>query len=632
MATVKQVDLTKKGQTLDNVYVDSDYEAVWDTYKDPATKYCRAVMLGMIVANYKMRLSCFRHIRDLQRVIEEDPEFKYYYDLSKVREILTFAEDCPDVDTGKPLPLMPWQMNFLSQVNGWRRKADPNQKRPYALLSVSRTNGKTYLINIYLMYSFLVEGNGLKQQDYLYTAPVSQQVDKGWNYLMMTANNLRSVPTYRKYFVERNILVQELAIRGKRDRSKVTKLSNESGQFDSFHFKIAVFDEAGDPRNTGKNLGKITSGQMQVKGHQFLQVSTAYDNPDVPFRKTQLEITEAMEKDYSRDRDDYLMYVYEQDSLDELDKPETWVKSNPILSLEAKHDSMIDSMVAERDNKKSDGTLQDFITRNLNMWFVDKAKMFLNIEDIEGSVTDEPFDMTGKPCYIGFDYSVSDDDTSVAFVFPYKDDAGKKMYYVYQHSFVPLQAVAGNVQLKEKQDGIAYRAAQVKGFATIASNPYGMVIEDDVLDWLLNFIDAYELDVQFFVYDQYRSNKIIKVLENNTDLNLITLKQDMFHITEPTKITRNAFTEGRIKFGDDPIITSALSHATLEVENNSIRISKARKSAKIDFVAALIDAFSEAYYHFDNFTGHKEKESKSVFGNQSNEQVSDWFKSDNFSF
>ena len=630
MATVKRLDLTKKGMSLDKAYRDEDYTQVWDNFLDPATQYARKVLNKEIVAGYKLRLSAFRHVRDIQRSQEDDGTFPYYYDLTVAQKVMLFALSTPNPDTGKPVDLMPWQWYLLLVSKAWRRKDDPKQARfRTGIISVARGQGKTMLEAILMLYSFIIEGDGLSNQDYLVTAPTAVQLTKIWDYMISTANLMRETKEFKPYFTKRNILVQETSIRSVKDRSKIIKISDESGRFESFHASYGVGDEYGE--TDGQNAGKITSGMM-LSGGQFMMISTAKDNPLVPFHQDQKPMVENMEKDYLRERDDFLMIVFEQDSLDEVnpEHSDTWIKSNPLLGNPDLHDKLLANLKSELENKQADGSVIDVITRNFNMWHVDKAKMFLSNDLIEDAITADEFDITGRDVFIGLDYSVLDDDTSISFVFPYME-GDQKRYYVKQHSFIPLSAVNGDVRLKEKQDGINYRREQEKGNATIAQNQFGMIDPDVVLDYLFSTIENNDLKVQFFVYDQYRLNKMLKVIESNSDLPMIALKQDLWHITEPTKATREAFIQGQIRYADDEIITKSLAHAELETANNAIKINKARKSAKIDFVASLIDAMSEATYYWETFTGHTEKANKSVFGGQSNEAVNDWFKT-SFSF
>lgn len=586
-------------------------------------------MSGEIVAGYKLQLAMFRHVRDLKRVIENnDPDFPYYYDLKEVKYILAFAQLAPDVDAGVPLPLMLWQKALLSLTIGWRR--NDGSKRFYkAIVSVARTNGKTYLINILMLYAYLVEAQGHYNVKLLLSAPVSTQLTTGWNYLMLTANRLATLPEFKKQFIDDKIDVQETQIRARSSRNLIEKQSAQAGNFDSSHYLFAVLDEAGSDNIPPEVIAKISSGQVQIPNHQFFQISTAYTNPDVGFRKAEMDMTEAIERDWEREKEDTLLLIWEQDDISELDKPETWIKSNPIMSL--KYDTMISSMKSERDTAISNGRESDFISRNLNTWIQDVSLSFLSVDDIEGAIDDAaPFDMRGREVYIGWDYSVKADTTAFVFAFPYMV-GDEEHAYIHHFSFVPTAVTNGDIRMKEKQDKLPYRKAEKEGHALISNLPSGDIDDDVVYDWLLSFIDEYELDVKYFIYDHYRVTKLIKMLEQNTDLDLIPLKQNFMTLTEPTKALRKAFNQGRIHYLQDDILQGALYHATLSEDNNSIMVDKKKRTLKIDAVDALVNVYSELPYHWETFSGHKEAESNSVFGNMDNDQVNSWFKND-FSF
>lgn len=585
-------------------------------------------MSGEIVAGYKLRLAMFRHVRDLKRVMKNDPDFPFHYDLKEVKYILAFSQLAPDVDAGVPLPLMLWQKTLLSLTIGWRR--NDGSKRFYkAIVSVARTNGKTYLINILMLYAYLVEAQGHYNVKLLLSAPVSTQLTTGWNYLMLTANRLATLPEFKKQFIDDKIDVQETQIRARSSRNLIEKQSAQAGNFDSSHYLFAVLDEAGSDNIPPEVIAKISSGQVQIPNHQFFQISTAYTNPDVGFRKAEMDMTEAIERDWEREKEDTLLLIWEQDDISELDKPETWIKSNPIMSL--KYDTMISSMKSERDTAISNGRESDFISRNLNTWIQDVSLSFLSVDDIEGAIDDAaPFDIRGRECYIGWDYSVKSDTTAFIFAFPYKID-DEEHTFIHHFSFVPTAVTNGDIYMKEKQDKLPYRKAEKEGHALISNLPSGDIDDDVVYDWLLSFIDEYELDVKYFIYDHYRVTKLIKMLEQNTDLDLIPLKQNFMTLTEPTKALRKAFNQGRIHYLQDDILQGALYHATLSEDNNSIMVDKKKRTLKIDAVDALVNVYSELPYHWETFSGHKEAESNSVFGNMDNDQVNSWFKND-FSF
>lgn len=608
------------------------YDDIIEMYRDPATRYAVYILEEQVPSAYPIKLDSFRHLQDLRR-INEDEEFKYNYDLDKVRSIINFSKLVPDVSIGKPLPLMLWQQALLCKLQGWRDNR--GQKRfTKAIFSVARTNGKTYLSNIINSYAFLVEADGLYNQDMTYFANTTTQSKKGFSYLKTTFEVLGTIPAFKKIYKDNQIDVLDDRVIARKSQNKLMRMSQEAGRFDSFHFLIAVADEVGDEKLLGKikeNNGKITSGQVQTDNHQYLQISTAYpDSNSYLYADEQMVIT-AMEKDYSRELDNYLCIVYQQDSLDETNKPDTWLKSNPILDLADKKETMLDSLINERDTKLSDGTLAEFQNKNLNMWLQVKQNSYLDLEDIERAIVDTPpIDIKGRDVYIGFDKSKMGDTSALVFGFPYEDLKGNPMWYLYEHSWIPLAHSQNNITIKEKQDGVNYRHAQTKGFATIPNNEYGYINDDEIYEYLIDFIEDNQLNVKYFNYDAWSNELFIKKLENNEEYPLMAIRQGTKSLDQPTDYFRQLLHTGSIKFLDDEMMVHSLKNAVLVYDNNGMKVDKDTAFSKIDIVDSIINIFYSGIYHFTDLS-LEDKEKGKVFGNWDNEKINNYFNSD-FSF
>lgn len=77
-----------------------------------------------------------------------------------------------------------------------------------------------------------------------------------------------------------------------------------------------------------RNVGQVSSGMMQTGGSMF-QISTAYPNPTSYFYKDEQMLKRIMSDDENRDLDNYLCLVWEQDSVAETEKPQTWKSRTP---------------------------------------------------------------------------------------------------------------------------------------------------------------------------------------------------------------------------------------------------------------------------------------------------------------
>lgn len=417
---IKRVDLTQS-KDVSSVYDPDEYKEIRLKYTDNGTKYAFKVLDGIQIAGYKIKLASLRHVRDLLRSEKGDVDFPYQYDLGKVNGILSFASQCPDVDAGKPLPLMPWEEFILSQLNGWRDEGG-DKRFTEADISVARKQGKTYFAAIISAYSFLIEGATLGNQDYLVASNSSDQIDKLYGYVkFMITDLIANNKLFKKIAANRGIEPQERKIIAKKPNNRLVKISNESGKFDGYHFTSAIYDEAGDEK-AGKYTSRIITGQTDVKNHQFIKISTAYEFLDTEFFNDLKRGVEAMEKDWSREYDNSLWLIWSQDNENEMFQPETWEKSNPLIGLPGKKESITKSIINLRETLSAKGKTAEFQNKTMNIYLQASQSAYLKLADIEQSVIpDSDFNIDGRQVYIGFDYSMFSDNTAIAFVFPYMD-------------------------------------------------------------------------------------------------------------------------------------------------------------------------------------------------------------------
>lgn len=616
-----RVDLTQSHDVLGwYQQLHGNYADIRTKYKDAGTKYAFSVLDGDVLAGYMIKLAAFRHIQDLVRS-ETDDSFDYHYNVREANKILQFASVFPDVDTGEPMPLMPWEKFALTMLVGWRDHLG-NKRFTTAILSVARGQGKTYLMAILMAYDFMIESIGLSNQDYLVASINWKQTGKLFGYIGTALNKMITVDPWKTVATESGLKIKGDQIVMKHFNNVMRPISHESGQYDSFHFKTAVFDEIGEIKSRDK-IAKITSGQVKVPNKQFIQISTPYPDPTVPFHDDQKAGQQIMEQDWNRANDDNLVLVWAQDSLDETFMPETWVKSNPLLDLAGQREVLLKGLTNERDTKMLQGDLPAFQTKNMNMWLAQSTDSFLNLADVESAVVPD-FDIRGRQVYIGFDYSMMSDNTALAFVYPYVDPEDNGRWHIEQHSFIPWHK-SGSIEAKEKQDGINYREAERLGYATITSHEQGMINDDEVYAWLLDYVEENDLDVLFFGYDAMGATNMVKMLENNSVFPLQPIRQRTGELKDATKFLQRIFVENSVDRLDDITMEKALLNAVLREDSVGIQVDKTKATLKIDVVDAIIDAMTQAMYHFEEF-GMVNDATWQV-EHMSAQQVADWFNS-----
>ncbi|MGP3254997.1 terminase large subunit [Lactobacillus gasseri] len=609
-----KIDLTQTHDVI-GAYKSIDWSDIKTEYHDPATLYAFSALNGTKIAGYRIKLACFRHLMDLKR--QGQPDFPYHYDVEEANRLLTFAKICPNVDTGEPTKLMEWQEFTFALMFGWRDE-DSNKRFTRVIDSVSRGQGKTYQMAILVCYSFLIESIGLSNQDYLVASINFKQTMKLFGYVASMMRKIIQSEPFKSYASEVNLYIQSDQIIMKKNNNVLRAISLEAGQYDSYHFRTAIFDEIGEVKSR-ETVSKIISGQVKVPNHQFIQISTSYPDPTVPFHQDQKMVIQAMEQDWKRDADSYLGLIWSQDSLDETYKPETWVKSNPLLDLPDQHDGLMKGLKDKRDSDLLTGNISDFQTKNLNLWLKQSTDSYLNLRDVEDAV-DNDFKIDGREVFIGFDYSMFSDNTALGFVYPY----GDRKFHLEHHSFIPWQH-AGSIEAKEKQDGLAYR--NYPEYCTITAHQQGIINPEQIYRWLLSYVEEHQLKVKFFGYDRFGSYQVKNITESlnvNTDWYIMDIQQRTSALANPTKFLQELFVTHKVSIPNDPIMQKALLNAIVKADKIGIQVDKDKATLKIDVVDALIDALFQGMYYFDENADLNNKDTE--IDRMTEQQVLDWFK------
>ncbi|NRO84156.1 hypothetical protein IMAU10149_00728 [Lactobacillus helveticus] len=615
-----KIDLSQT-HDIKGAFQSINWKEIQEKYTDDATKYCFDVLNSKTQAGYLTKLACFRNLCDLRR--QNTPDFPYHYDLKEVQMTFKFASIVPDVDLHKPLPLMGWQKFILAMINGWK---DANGERRFTdiHISVGRGQGKTQIAGIQMCKAVLIDTLNFTNKDFLITANTSDQSTKLFGYVKKMLESVISIEPFKQLAESAGLDLQTNQLIEKKTNNKVWKISYEADKYDSTHNVLAIYDETG-ALNTYDRISDITDGQGQVVPyHQFIKISSAYPDPTSPFHQEQITMQHIMEKDYDREGDNSLCLVWAQDDLDETLKPETWEKSNPLIGLSDKErQRRTENLVKQRNQAMLTNTLHKFQNKNLNCWLKQSTASFLNLKDVEDAVDDD-FKIDGRQVYIGFDYSMFSDNTSIGFVCPYKDEkTGEPRWHIAQHSFIPWQQ-AGSIEAKEKQDGIAYR--EYPKYCTITAHQQGIINPEQVYNWLLDYVQKHKLKVVFFGYDRYGSYQVKNITESlnaNTDWLIQDIAQRTSTLANPTKFLQESFATGKITHFNDPILEKALLNAVIKEDKIGIQVDKDKATLKIDAVDALVDAMYQAMYHFENYgvTNDKSHEVERM----TQQQVLDWF-------
>ncbi|WP_349535663.1 terminase large subunit [Leuconostoc mesenteroides] len=600
------------------------YKRYLDKYNDPATQYAFDVLFtDKYIAGRDAQLACFRHMQDLGR--QRDNDFPYHYDTAYVTMIENFTRILPNPDNFK-VTLKPykWQSFILDSLLGWRTEEN-GTRFTTSNISVARRQGKTFIASMLVNFYYFMVAAEATSQDFLVASYDSEHATKLFNDVSIQAKKLLKMPEFSAWAKENDVDAQTQQVIGRISKNTIRKGTSEGGGFDSFHNVIAVYDEIGNLKpDKNETLRQITSGQNGIKNRMFVKISTAYPNAKVKFKKDQDLMRKIIEQDNLREADNTFQIIYAQDSENEVFEERTWNKSNPNLNEmdEGKYKSEINSLIKDRDDADRSGELATFVNKSLNIWSRKFQNSYLSLENIQKNIIDD-FDIYGRDVYIGFDGSQSNDNTSLGFIFPYREVKGDK-YFCKQFSFIPF-AQAKTIEAKEKQDGLNYRELEKQGLCGITRSPEGTIDKDQVYHWLEKFVADNDLKVKMIALDPNLSDWLLKRIENYHDeWPVSTVRPTSQVLSNPTKDLQAQFINGNAAILNDPLLIDGFTNAVLiEDRGGAVKIDRLnRTSDHIDTSDALVNAHTGAQFYFEDFKG----DDYNPFNDLSRDEKKDYFK------
>ncbi|MDM7647494.1 terminase large subunit [Leuconostoc falkenbergense] len=601
----------------------NDYADVIEKYgaDEPSIEYCLKVLNGEIIAGEKIEFAVVRHMSDLQKNIRDD-DYEYVYKPKLVTKILKFSSLLKDVSTGENFKLVSFQKFILSQLVGWWH-VDGTVKYKYSYISMGRSQGKSQILSVYLMFQLL------------FSKGISKDIGLG----ALDSEHSKVLYRYMSYnfeLLEKGLfssLFKELGVEFNKQEMRVTATSSVLNRFsakstptDSRHFTLFVADEAMLLTTKDKDwLDSVTSGQTGLPNSQFIAITTAQSNPQsrIFFERYQ-EYSKAIElnnfDDYERD----LFLVWEQDSDDEMmtDDFDLWIKSNPLLELESIKQSRISGLKIERQKNINSGS-SEFMVKSMNRFVLNGAtdESFTTPELIEKAKVKKIPDNVISNVYVGLDLSKTGDNTAISTLYVKPDGH----YYVDSYSFIPTYQQDHDISKKSDHDNIDYLQAEKSGRAYIATGD-GIIDEDEVINWLVNHIQKLqEKYTVTFLYDSwgvdYIADSIDKALPN---LIMLPVKQTTPYMSPPSIFTQQLLVENKLHFvTDDNVLESALLNARVTKNDYGIKVVKDTYSNKIDNLYSTLIAMFEAQYSLKDYSNNKDD---SFFAGMNQQQIDNYYK------
>lgn len=549
---------------------------------DRVTAYARKVIKGEIIASKKNIQACERHIKDMNLKV-----LNYHFDVKRANHVINFLEMLPDPKSGKLIKLAGFQDFIAGSLYGWV-DSDGNRRYTKSYISMARKNGKTLTISGLSLYEFLFGEEPANERLIGLTANSREQAGIAFDMVKAQLEATRvASPAVRK---RTKITESKKEIINTKDRSKIKAVSNESSNLEGYQFSFAVIDEYHEAVNK-KMYETLRRGQVLLNNPSLHIISTAGTNLNSPMFEEYEYATKILDGIYHNVN--YFIFIAEQDDEEEIYNEDLWIKSNPLMEVEVVRNILIKNIKAEVQEGNEKNDLNGILIKNFNMWRQGSKDTYIAYNDWKACMVNERPAIKGREVYIGIDLSRRDDLTAIGFIFPEED--GK--FFVDAHVFVGHK---GGLVAKSERDKINYQQLIETDRATLTDTQSGIINDQQVFDWLVDYIEANELEVHAIMYDPYAAANIIVRFEDYS-WPLIEVGQSYKNLSEPLKQFKLDVFERKILHDGNPNLTIAINNAVKKEDNNSnIILDKKKNREKIDPLVALITGFYQAMHHEHN--------------------------------
>ena len=269
------------------------------------------------------------------------------------------------------------------------------------------------------------------------------------------------------------------------------------------------------------------------------------------------------------------IFYYKLDSIDEVGKPEMWLKANPNLGQTVSYETyQLDVERAEN----SPGARNDILAKRFNLPMEGYTYFFA----YEETLRHRHRDFWQLPCAMGADLSLGDDFCSFTFLFPLENGyfGVKTRDYITSYTLSQLP-----LAMRQKYE-------EFMNEGTL------QVFDGTVLDMMQVYddLDAYilqsEYDVRAFGYDLYFEKEFVeRWAQENGPFGIEKVIQGARTESVPLGELKKLSEQRKLLF-DEALMEFAMGNCiTLEDTNGNRKLYKQRHDKKIDAVAALMDAY-----------------------------------------
>ena len=337
--------------------------------------------------------------------------------------------------------------------------------------------------------------------------------------------------------------------------------------------KYSTVDEwlSGDVREDV--VGAIEQGASKLDDYLIIAMSSEGTVRNGSGDTIKMELMSVLKGEYVNPH--VSIWYYKLDSVDEVNMPERWLKANPNIGKTVSYETyQLDVERAE----KAPASRNDILAKRFGIPMEGYTYFFR----YEETLVHEKRDFWGMACSLGADLSQGNDFCAFTLLFPLSDGSFgiKTRSYI---SSIVLYKLPAAMRIK-------YEEFMREGSLVVLEGTILDMME--VYEDLDNWIQKHEYDVRSFGFDPYNARAFVERWQSeNGPFGVEKVIQGAKTESVPLGELKNLAEERMLLF-DEQLMQFAMGNCvTLEDTNGNRKLYKKRYEAKIDNVAAMMDAF-----------------------------------------
>lgn len=337
--------------------------------------------------------------------------------------------------------------------------------------------------------------------------------------------------------------------------------------------KYATIDEwlSGDVREDV--IGAIEQGASKVDDYLILATSSEGTVRNGSGDTVKIELMDILKGEYINDH--VSIWWYKLDNIDEVGNPAMWMKANPNIGITVSYETY--QLDVERIEKVP-AAKNDILAKRFGLPMEGYTYYFT----YEETLCHPKRDYWQIPCALGADLSQGDDFCAFTFLFPLQNGCFG----------IKTRAYITELTLRKLQPAMRIKYEEFLREGSLVVMETNVLDMQQVYEDLDNYILESKYDVRCFGYDPYNAREFVeRWTQENGPFGVEKVIQGAKTESVPLGELKKLAGERMLWF-DEELMTFCMGNCiTMEDTNGNRKLLKLRYEAKIDCVAAMMDAY-----------------------------------------